>query len=403
MTESAGDFPLLSTGTFSVRRRGRFVVAELHHPHLVVSSSYVNGGMNAELRYLANHQCSEGRKDILRHDVISGMGQEAYHRSVAEELSIAAEDLALMSTAAHMQMTAVETSSYEEIQVWALATAGVQGNAGRAGDPATWHEAVPTAAASHKDGLAQTNNEKPGTINLMLFFNWPLSKAALTRAVVTMTEAKTAAIQDLAVGSLYSEGLATGTGTDQFILASPLTEEVPKNWTGKHAKLGEMIGTSVIRAVKESLRFQNGLEPSLTRSLLHALRRFRFTEETFRKGMKSFLPEPDFVLFSNNFESLIYETQVSASAYALAAIRDRSRSGAFPQNALGEIFLNQLALMSAAVSCRSEDYVVYRRAILDGIKTHRLASLDSIGEGEGWTEIVTLALAVGWQAKWKLR
>ncbi|MBL8992156.1 MAG: adenosylcobinamide amidohydrolase, partial [Spirochaetia bacterium] len=140
---SAGeDFPLLTTKYFSVRRRGRFVIADLHSPHLVLSTSYVNGGMDAGLRHLVNHQCSEGRRDILRHDVIAGMGQEEYHKSVAGEISVPSEGLALMSTAAQMQMTAVETERHEEIQVWALATAGVQGNAGRAGDPATWHEAA---------------------------------------------------------------------------------------------------------------------------------------------------------------------------------------------------------------------------------------------------------------------
>ena len=56
----------------------------------------------------------------------------------------------------------------------------------------------------------------------MLLINRPLTPGALARAVMTMTEGKTAALQRLAVPSKRHIDLATGTGTDQYCVAAPL-------------------------------------------------------------------------------------------------------------------------------------------------------------------------------------
>ena len=59
-----------------------------------------------------------------------------------------------------------------------------------------------------------------------------------------MTEAKSAALADLAVPSRYSPTIATGTGTDQFCLAAPLEPgRRARESTSPHVKLGEIIGT----------------------------------------------------------------------------------------------------------------------------------------------------------------
>ena len=71
-------------------------------------------------------------------------------------------------------------------------TAGVQGNAGRAGDEARWHEGTEAWKPLHA---------KSGTINTMVLFDWPLLPGALARAVATMTEAKAAVLQELGVSS----------------------------------------------------------------------------------------------------------------------------------------------------------------------------------------------------------
>ena len=119
----------------------------------------------------------------------------------------------------------------------AFTTAGVAGNAARAGDPAAWTES--------DDGWRRVS-PPPGTINTILLIGCPLTPAAQIRAVVTMTEAKSAVLADLAVPSRCSPTIATGTGTDQFCLAAPLeTGRRPRESTSPHVKLGEIIAVAV--------------------------------------------------------------------------------------------------------------------------------------------------------------
>jgi hypothetical protein len=122
--------------------------------------------------------------------------------------------------------------------------------------------------------------EKPGTINCMVFFNVDLTPGALTRALVTCAEAKTAALPELAAPSRYSRGLATGSGTDGAILCANMDSPVLLTDAGKHSKLGELTGRSVKAAVKEALCLQNGLCPESQHSILRRLSRFGITEDS---------------------------------------------------------------------------------------------------------------------------
>jgi adenosylcobinamide amidohydrolase len=378
---------LLDTEGLTLRRRGRFLVAHLRKPHLVLSTSQVNGGQTEAVRYLLNHQSCEGRGHTGKHHDLHKMGKDDYHRAVCSEAGIPHEATALMGTAANMQYASVASATYQEATVWAAATAGVQGNAGRAGDAAAWHEG---------ESGYQPVHAVPGTINVLLLFNCPLTPAALTRAVATMTEAKSAVLQELAVGSRYSEGLATGTGTDQFCLASPLdADRKPKSWTGKHAKLGELIGKAVMDAVREALRWQNGLEPSRTRHLAHALGRFGVEDGRLLEAMGAHLDEQDRTLLAANFQAILHEPQVAGAAYALAAVRDRLAYGTLPHGIAQELLANQAALMAAAVAAKTEAFAAFRAALSVPPQTDG---------GDGHADIPALvarALALGWQAKWK--
>src|SRR5262249_47668495 len=155
-----------------------------------------------------------------------------------------------MGTAANMSYAAKVQVSDGDLGVAAIVTAGVQGNAACAGDPAAWRE-------------TEKGWEKAvpldGTINTILLINHSLTEAALARAVVTMTEAKSIALQRLAIRSLYSKDFATGTGTDQYCVATPLDKGKPLTSTSPHVKLGELIGVAVRDATLEALRWQNGL------------------------------------------------------------------------------------------------------------------------------------------------
>ena len=195
---------------YSLHRYGRYVIAELVGEHLVLSTSVRNGGQARGVRYLGNHQSCEGAGHTERHDAVKALGQEAYHDVVCGEIGLPAAEVALMGTAANMNYAAIATQEDREVVVTAVVTAGVQGNSACAGDPARWREG--------EEGWEKID----GTINTILLINHPLTEGAMARAVMTMTEGKSAALQRLAVRSLYSGDLATGTGTDQFAIASPL-------------------------------------------------------------------------------------------------------------------------------------------------------------------------------------
>jgi hypothetical protein len=102
---------------------------------------------------------------------------------------------------------------------------------------------------------------EPGTINILILPNMKITDRAMTRAIITATEAKSAALQDLDIRSVYKpEYQATGTGTDNIIIAGGAGDK-PLDNSGGHTKLGELIAKAVYKGVKEAIYNQNGIIP----------------------------------------------------------------------------------------------------------------------------------------------
>ena len=101
-----------------------------------------------------------------------------------------------------------------------------------------------------------------------------MAEPLLARALVTCTEAKTAALQELQAGSHYSLGIATGSGTDQTIVVANSEAPYYYDGAGKHSKLGELIGKAVKKAVKLALYKQTHLGPKQQHNLFKRLQRF---------------------------------------------------------------------------------------------------------------------------------
>ncbi len=371
---------LLTRTHVRLRRRGRFVVAELLEPHRVLSTSVRNGGQVEHARYLVNHQSCEGTGHLERYDAILEGGQEAYHDRTCSEIGLPASETALMGTAANMNYVAVVTEADGAVEVVAAVTAGVQTNAACAGDPAGPRE---SEAGIEK---ARAMN---GTINTILLVNAPLALSALARAVVTMTEGKTAALQRLAAPSCYSPDLATGTGTDQYCLAAPLQGRLTLTSTSPHVKLGELIGVAVRNATLEALRWQNGLEPSYTRGLFHALGRHGVVESTFFGDIAKHLPAPDLELLRKNAKSVFYEPLVGAAAFALAAVLDRVRYGTLPPSVAREAVVEHAATLATGLAARPDRWPRFRQSLHDA------------ATGDDPKAIVLEAVALGWREKWR--
>ncbi|MFD0695891.1 adenosylcobinamide amidohydrolase [Paenibacillus sp. GCM10027628] len=86
----------------------------------------------------------------------------------------------------------------------------------------------------------------PGTINSIVVINGCLTDAAMVNAVITATEAKVAALQDLDV---RMDGLsATGTTTDAVLIAA--TDRGRQyHYAGTATQLGYLIGRTVYEAI----------------------------------------------------------------------------------------------------------------------------------------------------------
>ncbi len=364
--------------TFAAYRHGRFIVAELKTVHQVLSTSSSAGGLNENVTHLVNHQSCEGADHKERYLEITEMGPEAYHATVCNELSVDPAAAAVMGTAANMIYAAHEPCVFENIRVDAIVTAGVESNATCAGDPAQW---VETPKGWNK--LAHI----AGTINTIVVINQPLMPEAMVRSLLTIVEGKSAALMELGVSSRYSQDLATGTGTDQVCVAAPILHDgYAYKSAGPHSKLGELLGLAARTATRNAIRWQNGLEPSLTRSVFHALRRFGFLEAAFLEAMRSRLNEPLMRLLEKNKNAVIYEPQVAASAYAFAAVWDRVRYGVVPRSAAAEILRNQAATLAASLSARPELWHTFWKQL--DVQMDR--PLDAVYD----------AFALGWTAKW---
>lgn len=365
--------------TFTAYRQGRFIVAELKGAHQVMTTSSCVGGLSTTVHHLVNHQSCEGAEHKERYIEINAMGVEGYHRSVCDELSIDSEAAAVMGTAANMIYAVHETSSFENVRVDAIVTAGVESNAICAGDPADWIE---TAAGWNK--MAKV----AGTINTIVVINQPVTPEALVRTLLTITEGKTAALAELGVSSRYSQDLATGTGTDQVCVAAPISEtHYAYKSASPHTKLGELLGHTTRTATRNALRWQNGLEPSLTRSLFHALRRFGFSESGLIEAMAGRLDEPLLRLLEKNKNAVMYEPQVAASAYAFASVWDRVRFGVLPASAARDVLRQQAATIAASLSAQTENW----HAFWKQLDVNMDRPLDAVYD----------ALAIGWAAKWQ--
>ena len=392
--------PVFDSPFALVARRGRHVVAELRTPAKVLSTCSVNGGFRTDVRHLVNHQSCEPVKHQERFAFITGLGPEGYHNSVCAELGLAAATTAVMGTAAAMQYLGLVTHTYGDLSITAIVTGGVTGNAGSAGDPAHYDEAdgkwVRTAPA---DVAAKPPGTHSGTINTLLLFSAPLSDTALARAVMTMTEAKTSALLELAIGSKSSWRLATGTGTDQYAIAAPVTGSSARTWTGKHTKAGELIGRAVREATLEALRWQNGLEPSYTRSLFHALGRFGLKEEEFKEQIARWLDTAQCQLLKDNWNPVIYEPQSAAAAYALASVLDRTLAGTLAPSTAREALIGQAALLAAGLAARPGEFAALRAELVPALPVDLTAVPEKLLPAA--MELVTRAIALGWQRKWQ--
>jgi len=230
----------------------------------VVSTSWLNGGYQDDLTAVFNHHipteaCIESQQE--------GWNVKTYMRGVARSLGLNPDTVTGLITSADMENAACSSESYRDLRVDVIVTGGIEINGGRAGDPASYYE-----DDEHFEPIG-------GTINTILIVHAALEEYTMVRALVTATEAKAVALQQVMARSNYSTGVATGSGTDMITIVADPEAPLRLSDAGKHSKLGELIGKGVIHATQTALERQTGLSPVSQRNVLARLARFSVTED----------------------------------------------------------------------------------------------------------------------------
>jgi adenosylcobinamide hydrolase len=319
-----------------VFRNDDSIVVKFPGKRNAVTTSYVNGGYREDLTAIFNHE-PKPTKGHCSHD-LEGGSVEAYIGIHSKRLGLDPDTTAAMMTAAKMKNAAISTRSFRNLEITSIVTAGIEVNGGRAGDPASWHE---------EEGQTVYVG---GTINTVILVNCFLPAHTLTRVIMTATEAKTVAIQQLMAPSKYSTGIATGSGTDQMCVISNMESPHVITWAGKHSKLGELVARCVIDATTEALAKQTNLTPDSQRDMLVRLDRFGIDEKKYWEVAASLEGENKRDLFIRNLRDFSKTPAVVAMASSLLHIEDEIGWGLIPELAGKRVAISMMKSLPDVVN-----------------------------------------------------
>jgi adenosylcobinamide amidohydrolase len=371
-----------------IHREEKIIYARFLRPHTVLSTCRLAGGLRTDLQYLYNHQSCEPAGHHHGPTSLAIRDPLGYRASISEKHRLPSELCATLGTAANMNNACVAVHSFRDLTVAAVCTGGVEGNAGRVGDPAS---VVETATGFEKLPPA-SSIPGPGTINTLLFIGKPLIPGAMTRCIITATEAKTAVLQELAVNSRYSDSLATGTGTDQIAVAAMEGDGPPLTSAGKHGKLGELIGKAVYEAIKGTLARQNNLTPAGQCSVKIHLERFGLNRAGMQEKICNHLKNDQAELLRCNFNAVERDPMTVAAVVALVHLRDKMIWGVLPETCRSEVMGSFAAQVACAVGGHYARVEEYRQL---------LAPIRIENGNAAFIDLTCRALALGFADKWQ--
>ncbi|MDU2577184.1 MAG: adenosylcobinamide amidohydrolase [Veillonella sp.] len=239
----------LNLGRLTCSKELNSVTVHFDDIHYALSSGQLNGGYHHTLA-VRNQQLTyqiETEKDLPGGSVANYLAQEFEQIDTPVHFSTA------LLTSATMNLHAYAKVEEHDTIVETIVTAGYEKTAHRAGTGYCYEE---------RDG----NFIVPGTINILVFTN---------KALMTITEAKTAAIQDWGVESvrLYpfiNEDIpdaitkerktsATGTSTDGIILTIDTNGDVLTD-AGSFSLFGDTLAKAVYVGIQRALENAIGAE-----------------------------------------------------------------------------------------------------------------------------------------------
>ncbi|NLI61944.1 MAG: adenosylcobinamide amidohydrolase [Methanosarcinaceae archaeon] len=273
-------------------RNETLLLIKFKKPVITLGNSVLNGGFNESktLFNLSIPKTTDPERDFPEGSTF------LFIKNICENESIDISDATGLITAASVKNSAISyikygggnkgsgNNDYGSFSVTCIATAGVDVNGGRAGDPASYYE--------NSGKFVQF-----GTINIFLIIEATLTEYAMVKSIITATEAKTTVLQELLAPSKYSDGLATGSGTDGIIVASFKEKSGKTKLTdaGHHSKLGEMISKTVREALRYALFSETGLSPEKQKNIWARLSRFNVLPEfVYDDATQSLLTELEY-------------------------------------------------------------------------------------------------------------
>ena len=311
------------------------ILVNFKHNRNGVSSSELNGGTCDLYKSVFNQHLSQDKIDYLEnHDVCEYLINECRLMEIDSNYSTG------LITLAEMNNLSIVSKSFRNLEVTSISTAGVRTNASKAGDPSSYW---------------QENGEYHfGTINIIVLINANLSKSTLMEAFMTATEAKTVALNNLKIPSQYSNGYATGTGTDGLCIFSNVDSDDKITNAGKHSKLGELIAKSVIESVTKAIGKQVWITNKSQSNALVRLNRYTLDinefyndldcdKDQFIRQLQKDMGNQDNVAITTSVLNLIDEVENDLikkdDAYELACqIKEKCRS--YPIRTLLDYWIN---------------------------------------------------------------
>jgi adenosylcobinamide amidohydrolase len=217
----------LLVGDASLEHTLQHVHVEFTAPRRVISSAVLNGGL-IKASHLVNVRVPKY--------CVSAEPPEVTLSKYCADAGWSGTSVGMM-TAASMDSFRVAREVVDGVEIAVLVTSGLS-NPRRAGDRAEYREIA-------------SQSEPVGTINIIAMTSAILTDAALVEALMIVTEAKSAALQEVGVRSPVSNKTATGTGTDALAVVSGHGPETVR-YCGKHVLFGEVLGRLVADAVTSS-------------------------------------------------------------------------------------------------------------------------------------------------------
>jgi len=218
-------------------------------PLTTISSAFHNGGGIKKTNAILNVEVLKECNDKHLHD-----NPEAYITRSSKRFGLN-ESFIGMVTAAAVANFALASKKNGELAVSVIATA-----ADNEGNTCNFAESA---------GETINVEENQGTINIIVVIDGNPIESCLAGTLITVTEAKMAALRELDIRSRFSGDEATGTVTDSIVVAKT-SKGAPIVYGGPASELGQLVGYCTRQAVREAVTKANEFMPS--RSIKDRLR-----------------------------------------------------------------------------------------------------------------------------------